>query len=120
MKIELNENMYMVAGIITSQGVKFANVGANNTPNSKFSIAIGDKQYVNCVAWNKLANKIKQGRDGDHVFVVGKLEQREYNDKIYEDLYCDCIVLTSDNNTEIKQEEEPVFMEVDMDVELPF
>ena len=116
------DNHYMVAGVITSQGVVYSEVGEKQTPKAKFSIAIGNKEYVNCVAWNSFAKYMKTAVDGDNIFVVGKIEQREYNDKIYEDLYCDVVVLTKKIVNEISAQSVEVegFVAVDVDKDLPW
>lgn len=120
MKINLNEEIVMATGIITSNGVKFANVGINNTPNAKFSIALGDKEYINCVCWNKLAEYVAKCSVGANLFVIGKIKSREYNGKTYEDLYCDFVLTTENTTSEIPTEQADDFIDIDESDPLPF
>jgi len=120
MRINLNEEIVMATGVITMQGVKFANVGMNNTPNAKFSIALGDKEYLNCVAWNGLAEYVSKCTQGANLFVIGKIKTREYNGKTYEDLYCDFIITTENTTSDKPVESVDSFIEIDSDEELPF
>ena len=54
-----------------------------------FSIPLKDGEstvWLNCIAWNKLAEKIAEDcKKGTQITVGGIFEQREYNGKTYTD-----------------------------------
>ncbi len=66
-------------------------VGEKQTPLTKFSLAIGkDKEdkgiFVECAAWQRLAYCACDIKKGDIVMAIGKIEEREYNEKTYKTL----------------------------------
>ena len=63
---------------------------------TEFSIIAGKKpdgttRFVNCKAWNDLAQAAATLRKGESVMVAGRLDSREYNGKTYNDLVCDWV-----------------------------
>ena len=104
---------------------------------TEFSLLAGKKpdgttRFVNCKAWNDLAQAAASLRKHDSVMVAGRLESREYNGKTYNDIVCDWIGQSlgggdnrSTSNSAPKHEPPasgPSFTELSDDVsgELPF
>ena len=104
---------------------------------TEFSLMAGKKpdgttRFVNCKAWNDLAQAAASLRKHDSVMVAGRLESREYNGKTYNDIVCDWIGQSigggdncSTSNSAPKYEPPasgPSFTELSDDVsgELPF
>ena len=76
----------IVAGRL-SRDAEFANVGAKNTPLTKFSVPArdvvqqdGSKQteWINCEVWYEAALNAAQLKKGDAVIVCGQLSTRNY------------------------------------------
>lgn len=70
-----------------SRDAEFSNVGAKNTPLTKFSIPArdtvqpdGSKQteWINCEVWYEAAMNAAQLKKGDAVIVCGQLSTRSY------------------------------------------
>ena len=110
---------------------------------TEFSLLAGKKpdgttRFVNCKAWNDLAQAAASLRKHDSVMVAGRLESREYNGETYNDIECDWIGQSlgggdnrSTSNSAPKHEPpatsaptaqpaEPTFTELADESELPF
>jgi hypothetical protein len=99
---------------------------------SEFSIIAGKKpdgttRFVNCKAWNDLAQAAASLRKHDSVMVAGRLDSREYNGKTYSDLVCDWIGQSiggcspaTHGGAPTAQPAEPTFTELADESELPF
>ena len=82
-----------VAGTCTKDA-ELKYVGEKQTPMCTFSLAVGKRQdtttiFANCKAWRSLAVQASQVHKGDSVFVVGTIEENEYNGKTYKNLIMD-------------------------------
>ena len=71
---------------------------------TEFSVIAGKKpdgttRFVNCKAWNDLAQAAATLRKGESVMVAGRLDSREYNGKTYNDLVCDWVGLSLGGGT---------------------
>ena len=79
-----------IAAGTSTKDAEFKYIGENNTPLADFSIAVNSHGeagvFVNCKAFGKLADYAALIRKGDAVCVVGIVESREYNEKIYKTL----------------------------------
>ena len=82
-----------VAGTCTKDA-ELKYVGEKQTPMCTLSLAVGKRQdattiFANCKAWRSLAVQASQVHKGDSVFVVGTIEENEYNGKTYKNLVMD-------------------------------
>ena len=99
---------------------------------TEFSLMAGKKpdgttRFVNCKAWNDLAQAAASLRKHDSVMVAGRLDSREYNGKTYSDLVCDWIGQSiggyspaTHGSAPTAQPAEPTFTELADESELPF
>jgi single-strand DNA-binding protein len=99
---------------------------------TEFSLIAGKKpdgttRFVNCKAWNDLAQAAASLRKHDSVMVAGRLDSREYNGKTYSDLVCDWIGQSiggcspaTHGGAPTAQPAEPTFTELADESELPF
>ena len=98
---------------------------------TEFSIIAGKKpdgttRFVNCKAWNELAQAAAQLQKRDSVMLAGRLESREYNGKTYNNIVCDWIgqsicARSLNSAPPYSVPASPAFSEIgDDDGELPF
>lgn len=90
---DLGNGLWFATGTL-SRDAKFSYVGAKNTPKTSFSLIAGKRQgtttiFVDCVCWRNLAMATSIAAKGDSAAVVGHIEEREYNGKVYKDLVCE-------------------------------
>jgi single-stranded DNA-binding protein len=95
MQTKFSDGSVGVAGKVTKDA-EFKTVGDKQSHITTFSIIAGKRKdtttiFVNCKAWHGLADYARQIKKGDHVFVIGQIESREYNGKTYEDVNCEWI-----------------------------
>ena len=79
-----------------TKDAEFKHIGEKQSPNAKWGVAIGkDKDdngiFVNCEAWRRLAYVATEIKKGDIVMVIGKVQEREYNEKTYRTLVADWV-----------------------------
>ena len=75
------------AGYMNAPEIKYLDNGSVKTT---FSIPLKKKkedepQWLNCIAWGKLAETVAEYTKGSFITVGGYFEQREYNGKSYLD-----------------------------------
>lgn len=120
----------IIVGNATKDG-EFKHIGEKQTPNCKWGVCIGkDKDengiFVNCEAWRRLAHVASEIKKGNPVLVIGKVQEREYNDKIYRTLVADWVqMIGSTKQTQQPQQPEQIQQEPPMSLDsdeedLPF
>lgn len=107
----------IVAGSAT-RDAELKLVGSKNTPLCTFGMAVGRDEndasiYVNVKSWRDLAEYAAGIRKGMPVFAAGKVEEREYEGKVYKDLVAEFLMYLDHTPA-------PTFTEVEDDGELPF
>lgn len=98
MQTKLPDGSIMVCGGC-SKDAELQIVGEKGSRKCSVGIAAGKRNeetvWVNVVAWHNLASILCAARKGDPVFVIGKLETREYNGKEYKDLVAEFVNVCS-------------------------
>jgi single-stranded DNA-binding protein len=105
-------------------------VGNNSTPLATFSLAVGTKEtpvYIDCKAWSSLAKMAMDIHKGDCLCVIGTIEERESNGKMYKSLVCEWFnnasyapTLAIEKAQQFTPTPDAGFTEVDDSGDLPF
>lgn len=93
---KLQSGDWLVAGRCSEP--KYRRVGKDNTPRCSIGIAAAKSDeldekgkprtiWINATAWRGMADVLNQARSGDSVLVIGRLHTREYEGKVYKDVY---------------------------------
>lgn len=100
MQTRLPDGSVMVCGGCSTDA-QLERVGQYNNRLCKLELAVGKRtpqgsdrsETVRCnvVAWHGLAEVLAQARKGDPVFVIGRLQSREWEGKTYTDLVAEYI-----------------------------
>lgn len=90
MQVRLTDGSIMVCGNC-GQDPELKTVGEKSHRKCSVGLAVGKRQdgstiWCNVVAWHDLAAILAQARKRTAVFVVGRLNAREYQGKTYTDL----------------------------------
>lgn len=85
MQVKLKDGSIMAQGF-APQDVEIRLVGENNTKMANFSLIVEKDEndnatFVNCIAFGKAADATESIAKGDSIFVVGKIDEREYTNK---------------------------------------
>lgn len=85
---------YLLVGVATKNA---EDAPINGKDHAKVSIAAGETEngeslYVTVNGWRARAKDVLVVAKGDSVLAFGKLQTREYKEKLYYDLDCDFIV----------------------------
>ncbi|SBW02543.1 conserved hypothetical protein [uncultured Eubacteriales bacterium] len=99
MQTQFKDGSVMVCGGC-SRDAKLEYVGDAKKRICKVGIAVGKNEdtttkWANVVAWHDTAAVLSKAKKGDSVFVIGKLNTREYNGKPYTDLVADFVSVCS-------------------------
>lgn len=83
--------------------------------------------FISCVAWEKEADKLVGVKKGSRLFVLGRINTRDYTDKTGRKVYVTEIVASNvevlkrkEDTPEITKEEEPIFSTDIPSDDLPF
>ena len=125
MQVKVGDSVLVAGNAVRDAEYKL--VGEKNSPMCLFSLAVGKREdttiiFVNCKAWRNNADYAAGIRKGDSVMAIGKIEEREYNDKTYKTLVADWLnyiggdVEAAQTNTDGGN----TFAELDDDGDLPF
>lgn len=91
---KLQSGEFMVVGYVPKDA-ELKQVGQNNSSKTTFSVKASEKtlpdgkkepQWTSCVAWHDMARACAGFKKGDFVLVVGRMENNEYNGKVYKNL----------------------------------
>jgi len=94
MQCKLGDGSVIVEGYAhRGAEVKTSQSGSEFT---RFSLIVGkkdngDNTFANCVAFYDVGRVAATIAEKDHVLVVGRIQDREYNGKQYRDLVCDWV-----------------------------
>ncbi len=121
-------NGVIVAGRATKDA-EMRYVGDKGTALASFSLAIGTKDapvYIDCKAQTSLAKIAADIHKGDCLCVIGTIEERESNGKVYKSLVCEWFnnasyapSLAAEIAQQMPHPQDAGFTQVDDD-ELPF
>lgn len=100
----------IVAGNAT-RDAEFKLVSDKNTPFAKFGLAVGKGDdgkpiYANVKAWRSLAEYCIGITKGMPVMVLGQVEEREYEGKIYREIVADFVLFTPEQTAAVKPTEQ--------------
>jgi hypothetical protein len=127
MQVKVGDSVLVAGNAVRDAEYKL--VGEKNSPMCLFSLAVGKREdtttiFVNCKAWRNNADYAAGIRKGDSVMAIGKIEEREYNDKTYKTLVADWLNYIGESAVTavvISKAESAGFAELpDDDGELPF
>lgn len=81
------KNLVRLEGTVSGK-VFLRNVGVNGKAVANFTLLVEEpfggkvyKQYIKCVAWGNLADKISNAEEGTGVVVMGRLKNSSYDNK---------------------------------------
>lgn len=80
-----------------------------------------ESDFFNCVAYNKTAEKVSNYvKKGDLIAVDGKLQTRNYTDREGKKVYVTEIIAENVEFLQGKKQEEPQFVEISPEDDIPF
>ena len=90
---DLHNGFFLATGTL-SRDAKFQYVGDKQTPKTSFSLIAGKRKdtttiFLDCDCWRSLALATAHGAKGDCAAVIGRIEERDWNGKIYKNLVCE-------------------------------
>lgn len=98
MQVAYKDGSVMLCGGC-SKDAELQLVGERQSRKCTVGLAVGKRDdqvvWANVVAWHNLASILCTARKGDPVFVIGRLETREYNGKTYTDLIAEFVSVCS-------------------------
>lgn len=110
MQAKLGDSIIIIGN--ATKDATYSLVGSKNTPNCKWSMAIGKDAndqtiFANCEAWTRLAGIAKDIKKGDPVLVIGKVREHEYEGKTYKTLIADWVqfVGSAKQTTQVQPQE---------------
>ncbi len=99
MQAKLTDGSVMISGGC-AKDAELKLVGGDGKRCCKVGVAVGKDRdgaaiWANVVAWHGMASVLSMAKKGDPVFVIGRLESREYNGKPYTDLVAEFVSVCS-------------------------
>lgn len=131
---KLQDGSFIIAGFVARDAEQKTTQNGNQF--TRWSVAVGSKKtqdgqnetvWTNCQAWDKAAQVAAGIRKGDTVLCIGRIQNNEYNGKIYKNLVCEFVSImgssaafSQQKSPDISAENDLGFEEILADGEVPF